>query len=379
MTVAAGRVRGSGRDGGYLGAVTAPPAPQSSFASDNTSGVSPEVMQALAEVNAGPALPYGMDPWTRAAEAALQEAFDAPVESFFCWGGTGANIVGLASLLQPWQSVITVDTAHVVVDEAGGPARFTGSTITVVPAVDGKLVPGAVTPYLGWTGIEHRPQPRVVTVSQATETGSVYSPEELAALAEMCHGNNMLLHVDGARIANAVAACSSSLPEMIRDTGVDVLTFGFTKNGAMFGEAVVFLDPASTPHAKYVRKQAGQLVSKSRYVAAQISALLRDDLWLANARQSNEMAALLAAEIRGVAGVELLGEPQANAVFARVPWDRLGALLEWSFFWPWDVEAHTVRWMTNFATTRQDVHCFASGVDTILHGPLNHSGEPHDK
>jgi threonine aldolase len=343
-----------------------PPAPGCSFASDNTAGAHPAVLDALARANEGSALAYGADPWTDRAVADLRDAFDAPVEVLCCWGGTGANIVGLATMVSAWQSVVTVDSAHVVVDEAGGPTRFTGSTFTVVPGVDGKLVPDAIEPYLGWRGVEHRPQPRAVTISQATETGTVYSVDELGALVEWCHGHGLLVHLDGARIANAVVATGSSLPEMVRDTGVDVMTFGLTKNGAVFGDVVVHLDTSLAAHARYVRKQAGQLVSKSRFVAAQVSALLADDLWLRNARVANDAAARLAAAVGGVPGVRVVRPPEVNAVFAEVPWDRLEDLLAWSFFWPWAPEQHLVRWMTSFQTTDDDVATFAAGLRHLL-------------
>jgi threonine aldolase len=296
----------------------------------------------------------------------LRELFDAPVEVLFCWGGTGANIVGLGSVLQPWQSVITVDSAHIVVDECGGPARFTGATITPVANDEGKLRPSALAPFLDWHGVEHHPQPRVASISQVTEMGTVYTAAEIGELADACHRADLLLHVDGARIANAVAASGSSVIDVIRDPGVDVLTFGFTKNGAVFGEAVVFLRPELAAHARYVRKQAGQLVSKSRFVAAQLSALLDDDLWLRNAGHANEMAQLLATEAAAISDVDVVRPPQANAVLVRLPWERLADLQQWSFFWPWDPQASVARWMTSFATTPEDVRSFASGVAQIL-------------
>jgi len=325
-------------------------------------------MDALAEANRGPALAYGDDPWTAAAIANLQDRFEAPVEVQLCWGGTGANIVALATLLQPWQSILTVDSAHIVVDEAGGPARFTGSTITTVAHQRGKLVPEAIEPFLVWSGNEHRAQPRVVSVSQATEMGTVYTVDELGALADRCHAHGLLLHVDGARIANALAATGSTLTEMIRDTGVDVLSFGMTKNGAMYGDAVVHLRPELAEHARFVRKQAAQLVSKSRFVAAQLTALLHDDLWLRNAAHANALAQRLAHQVANVPGIEIMSPPEVNSVFARIPWDRLDDLMAWSFFWPWEPANHTVRWMTSFATTTDDVDAFASGVSQIL-GP----------
>ncbi len=298
---------------------TVPPAPQGSFASDNAAGVSPEVMEALAAANHGPALAYGQDPWTEAAVARIRELFDAPVEVVLCWGGTGANVVGLATLLQPWQSVLCTDTAHIVVDECGAPARFTGSTITPLPHHDGKLRPEALAPFLDWLGTEHHPQPAVVSISQSTEMGTVYTVDEVAELCDHAHRAGLRVHVDGARIANAVAATGADLRQLIRDPGVDVLTFGLTKNGAMYGEAVVFLRPELAAAAKYVRKQAGQLPSKARFVAAQISALLTDDLWLRNARHANHQAVVLADRLATVPGVVVPRPPEVNAVFAQVP------------------------------------------------------------
>ncbi len=343
-----------------------PPIPAASFASDNAAGVSPQVMDALVAANTGPALAYGDDRWTIAALDQMRDLFGSPVEVVWCWGGTGANVVGLASLLQGWQSVIATDTAHIVVDECGAPARFSGSTMTPVPHVDGKLTIAAVEPFIDWQGTEHHVQPRVLSVSQVTEMGTRYSDDELAALAEFAHGHEMLLHVDGARIANAVAASGGDVRQMIVETGVDVLTFGLTKNGAMYGEAVVFLRPELATHAHFVRKQAGQLPSKARFVAAQASALLADGLWLANATHANEMAALLAELVCDIPGVEVPVAPEANAVFARIPWDRFAELQAWSFFWEWDPAASLVRWMTSFTTTEDDVRTFAAGIRAIL-------------
>ena len=343
-----------------------PPAPAASFASDNAAGVSPQVMDALVAANTGPALAYGDDRWTAAAVDELRDLFGAPVEVVWCWGGTGANVVGLATVLQGWQSVIATDTAHIVVDEAGAPVRFSGSTITTVPHVDVKLTLAAVEPFVGWQGTEHHVQPRVLSVSQVTEMGTLYTADELAALATFAHEHEMLLHVDGARIANAVAAAGGDIRRMIVETGVDVLTFGLTKNGAMYGEAVVFLQPELATHARFVRKQAGQLPSKARFVAAQASALLADGLWLANAAHANAMAQLLARLVADIPGVEVPVAPQANAVFARIPWDRFAELQAWSFFWEWDPADSLVRWMTSFTTTEDDVRTFAAGVRAIL-------------
>lgn len=342
------------------------PPPACSFASDNFAGVAPEVLDALAAANDGPAMAYGDDPWSQRATQALRDLFDAPVEALFCWGGTGANVVGLATLLQPWQAVLTTDTAHIVVDECGAPARFTGATITPIANRDGKLVPEALDPYLHWLGTEHHPQPAVVSITQSTELGTLYTVEEIAALCDAAHRRGLHVHLDGARIANAVAATGADVRAMLRDTGVDVMTFGLTKDGAMYGETVVFLRPELAERAEFVRKQAGQLCSKNRYIAAQVLALLEDDLWLRNARHANEMATRLAELVHDIPGVSLVAPPAVNAVFAQVPASAIRPLQDWSFFWEWDLEASLVRWMTSFATTGEDIERFAAGVRAIV-------------
>jgi threonine aldolase len=343
-----------------------PPPPAASFASDNAAGVAPAVMDALVRANTGPALAYGDDRWTTAAVRALRDLFGLPVEVVMCWGGTGANVVGLASVLRPWEAVITTDAAHIVTDEAGAPARFTGSTLVPVAHVDGKLRPEAVEPFLHWRGEVHHPQPRVLSISQVTELGTVYTDDEISALADLAHAHDLLLHLDGARIANALAATASDVRRSVRDVGVDLMTFGLTKDGAMYGDAVVFLRPELAGHAHLVRKQAGQLPSKARFVAAQITALLADDLWLANARHANAMAARLAEAVAGIEGVTVPRPPEANAVFAHVPKAAVAPLQEWSFFWPWDPATSLVRWMTGFATTEADVDRFAAGVAELV-------------
>lgn len=345
---------------------TLPAPPDGSFASDNSAGVSPEVIDALIAANRGPALAYGEDHWTATAITQIRELFDAPVEVLLCWGGTGANVVGLATMLEPWQSVICADIAHIVVDECGAPARFTGSTITPVAHVDGKLRTEAVEPFFDWLGSEHHPQPGVISISQVTEMGTVYSVDEIGTLADHAHRRGLLVHVDGARFANALAATNSSPVEMIRDSGVDVMTFGLTKNGAMYGDAVVYLKPELAKRAKFVRKQAGQLPSKSRFVAAQISALLTDDLWLRNASHANAMSGLLAEQVSLIPGVVVPRLPDANSVFAQLPAHQIVPLQDWSFFWEWDLSQSLVRWMTSFTTTAEDIRRFTAGVQAVL-------------
>lgn len=345
---------------------TLPPPPESSFASDNFAGVDPAVMAALADANAGPAPAYGADPWSQRAEAALRDLFGAPVESLFCWGGTGANVVGLATVLQPWQAVLTPDTAHIVVDECGAPARFTGATVTPIATPDGKLRPEHLGPYLHWLGVEHHPQPAVVSITQSTEMGTLYTIEEVAALCEAAHAHGLLVHLDGARIANALVALDATMVEAVREPGVDLMTLGLTKDGAMYGETVVFLRPELAERAAYVRKQAGQLPSKARYIAAQVLALLEGDRWLRNAAHANAMAARLHAATAEVPGLELGEEPAVNSLFPVVPEAAAAQLMAWSFVWPWDMERSMLRWMTAWSTTEEDVDRFAQGVRAIV-------------
>lgn len=344
-----------------------PPAPPvNSFASDNAAGVAPQVMEALAAANTGSALAYGDDDWTRRADIAVDELLGQEVETLLCWGGTGANVVGLASVLRPHQCIVTVDSAHIVVDECSAPVRFSGSSMHTSPNADGKLLPEAIDEFAQWLGIEHHPQPALVSVSQATEMGTCYSTDDLAAVCERAHAHSMLVHLDGARIANALATDGTSLRAMVVDAGVDVMTLGMTKNGAMYGEAVVFLDPDLARHARFVRKQAGQLPSKTRFIAAQLLALLENDLWLRNASHANRMATLLARSTEHLPGVELVREPRVNSVFVRLPRERIDALQAWSFFWDWDLNDRLMRWMTSWATTTHDVEQFRDGVAHLL-------------
>jgi threonine aldolase len=346
--------------------VPAPPPPEGSFASDNAAGVSPEVLDALAAANEGAALAYGDDAWTRRAEALLRERFDAPVVALPCWGGTGANVVGLSTVLQPWEAVVCADCAHVVTDEAGALSRFAGVTVLPVPHDEGRIAPDAIAPYLQWLGSEHHPQPRVVSITQATELGGLYTPDQIGAVCDAAHAAGLLVHLDGARIANAVAATGADLPTMLRDTGVDLMTFGLTKDGAMYGETVVFLRPELAERATFVRKQAGQLASKARFVSAQVVALVEDDLWLRNAAQANAMAAKLAAAADGIPGVTIDRPPAVNSLFVTLPAAAIEPLQRWSFFWEWDLTVSLVRWMTSFATTDEDVDRFTAGVRAIV-------------
>jgi threonine aldolase len=344
------------------------PRPASSFASDTTAGAHPAVLDALVAASAGPAGAYGDDDWTARATALVDSVFEAETETLFAFGGTGANIVALGSVLRPWEAVICPATAHITTDECGAPERMAGIKLLVVDCPDGKLAPDAIEPLLQFRGDEHHVQPRIVSVTQSTELGTLYSVDELAALADVAHRHDLVLHVDGARIANAVAALGGDPVASVRDAGVDVLSFGGTKNGLVFGEATVFFDTALAGNARFVRKQAAQLPAKMRFIAAQFEALLSENRWLDSAGHANAMAARLAARVGAIAGVSLSQPPEVNAVFARMPRPAVAALEDWSFFYRWDDDpsaadgAVEVRWMANFSTTEEDVDRFAAGV-----------------
>jgi threonine aldolase len=342
---------------------TPPPAPVHSFASDNTAGAHPVALEAIAAANIGSAAPYGADPWTQRAVDRIRDLFDAPsAEVLFTYGGTGANIVALQSVLLPYEAVICPSSAHINTDECGAAERYTGSKLLGVDTVDGKLTPELVAPLLGPSRGEHHVRPAVIAISQVTEAGTVYTLDEIAALADLAHQHDRLLFLDGARFANAAAALDATPAEIATRTGVDLLTVGGTKNGLLYGEAIVYLRPELAYRAKYARKQGAQLASKMRYIAAQFDALLTDDIWLNNARNANATAARLADELAGIPTVELLHAAQANSIFARIPPDAVDPLQKWSFFWPWDTRTGTVRWMTSFDTTPEDVVRFAAGV-----------------
>lgn len=339
---------------------------QKTFASDNFAGVHPDVLAAIGNVNQGHAMAYGGDEVTERVSARFRELFAAPVESFLVWSGTGANIVALAGLLKPFEAVVCAATAHINVDECGAAERILGCKLILIPTADGKITPESIRPHLHAFGNEHHAQPKVVSITQSTEYGTLYSVEEIQDIAAFAHGNGMFLHVDGARIANAAAALDVSLKELITDTGVDVLSFGGTKNGMMGGEAVVFLRPDLAKDAKYYRKQLTQLPSKMRYIAAQFEVLLSNELWLNNARHSNAMAQRLATEVARVPGVEITQPVAVNAVFARIAKDRIAPLQAEMFFWPWNEEAGEVRFMTAWDTTEEDIAAFVALLRTHL-------------
>jgi threonine aldolase len=333
------------------------------FASDNYAGAHPEVLTAIAEANAAHAVAYGGDPWTARAEALMREHFGEHARAYFVFNGSAANVLALRAVCRPWESAVCASGAHVNVDEGGAPESIAGVKLQAVATPDGKLTPELVASQLGRVGDEHAVQPRVVSVSQSTELGTRYSVDELAALGRFAHDRGLLLHVDGARLANAAAALEVSLLEMTTDAGVDVVSFGGTKNGLLLGEAVVFLRPGLDEGFAYLRKQTLQLASKGRFLAAQFVALLEGDLWRRSAAHSNAMAARLAAALVDVPGVRLTQPVQANAVFAVIPRSATAELQrDWRFY-GWNDRTGEVRWMCSWDTTPDEVDAFAAAIE----------------
>ena len=336
------------------------------FASDNWSGAHPEVLEAVVRANDGGHAPaYGADPWTAEAQRLLTDHFGPGTVAYFAFNGTGANVVGLQSLLRPFEAVVCAEGAHIAVDECGAPERFLGSKLVTVATPDGKLTPDLVAAAVTGVGDEHHVQARVVSITQSTEVGTVYSVDEVAALAEWSHAHGLLLHLDGARIANAAAALGVDVGAFGQSAGVDVLSFGGTKNGALGAEAVLTFRDDTTTGLRYVRKQSMQLSSKMRFVAAQFVALLTDDLWLRNARHANAMALRLGVGATRVPGVELAYPVQANGVFATLPPAVTTALQsDWPFY-VWDEATGVVRWMASFDTTESDVDAFLARLGEL--------------
>jgi threonine aldolase len=337
-----------------------------SFASDNNSGVHDKVWEAMREADAGHAIAYGNDPWTAAADEKFHNAFGPEAEAYFVFGGTGANVSGLASLCRRWDAVICADIAHINVDECASPEMVGRVKLIPVPSVNGKISPEQVKPHLNWIGVEHHAQPRVVSITQSTETGTLYSPQEIKALADLAHENGLYLHMDGARLSNAAAALDCSLYDLTGACGVDVMSFGGTKNGLMFGEAVIFFGKGLAENFKYVRKQCTQLYSKLRYISAQFSAYLEGDLWRECASHANAMAKLLAGEAAKVPGVEIVHPVEVNAVFAKLPPEAAEELRKEYFFLTWNAETGVVRWMTSFDTREEDVLGFVNAMHRVM-------------
>jgi threonine aldolase len=346
-----------------------PPAPDCAFASDNAAGAHPAVIEALLAANDGHALAYGSDRWTQEATARFRDLFGPNSEAFLVLNGTGANVMALASMVQPADCIVCTEWAHIAVDETGAPERIIGSKLLTQPSATAKLVPEQLEHLAHLQGVQHHAQPGVVSITQSTELGTLYTASEVAALCDTAHRMGMLVHLDGARIANATAALGgtvAALRSFTVDAGVDVVSFGGTKAGLLGGEAVVYLNAALAKRAVFVRKMVNQLPSKMRFIAAQFNALLHDDLWIRLAAHSNDMAMRVYDLTRDIPGVQFDHLPEVNSLFPTLPAAFIEPLRDWCFFWDWDASRGQVRWMTAWDTTSADVERFAAGVRHLL-------------
>ncbi|MDH6533421.1 low specificity L-threonine aldolase [Parabacteroides sp. 52] len=329
-----------------------------SFASDNNSGVHPAVMEAILSANTDHALGYGEDPWTEAATAKIKEVFGVHADPFFVFNGTGANAVALQAVTLPYQSIVCAETAHIYVDECGAPAKMSGCAVTAIPTSDGKLTPELIKTRLHNFGVCHHSQPKVVYISQVTELGTVYTLEEVKAIADLLHTYDMYLHMDGARLANACAFLNCTMKQATVDAGVDILSLGGTKNGMMIGEAVVSFHPEITAHLQYYRKQSAQLASKLRYLSAQFIPYLENNLWLENALKANISAQKLADVLKQYPQIEFTQKVESNQLFFTIPVEALKRLQENYFFYMWNESIHEARLVTSWDTTGEDIARF---------------------
>ncbi len=338
------------------------PKPAGWFGSDNQSGAHPEVIEALTRANHGYVSGYGDDPYTEQAKELFCEMFGADTEAFPMFNGTGANVLALQVLLPKYGAVLCAGGAHIDVDEAGGPERILGAKLIALPTSDGKLRPEQLTEFAHYVGVQHHVQPAVVSITQSTELGTLYTVDEVAQLVYVAHENGMLFHLDGARISNAAAALGVSPKAFTFDVDVDAVSFGGTKNGMVGGEAVIFRDRATAGGAMFLRKQTTQLASKMRFISAQFIAMLEDGLWLRSGAHANQMAAQLDAAVRSIPGITIERPTQVNSLFPLVPEAVIAPLQDWVPHYTWNEATHQVRWVTSFDTTAQDIQRFAAGV-----------------
>lgn len=336
-----------------------------SFASDNCAGVHPVILNALKEVNLHHAIAYGADKYTIQAKQVFYQIFGKNAGVFFVFNGTAANVLGIQAFVRSYSSVICANTAHINVDECGAVSKFCSIPLITVDSIDGKLSVEAIAPYVHGFGNIHHSQPRVISISQPTEMGTVYSVEEIKALADFAHKNNMILHMDGARIANAAVSLNLDFMEFTGNAGVDVLSFGGTKNGMMYGEAVIFFNEDITDFEFY-RKQGMQLASKMRYISAQFIAYLSNDLWQQNASQANNMARMLLSNVVKNKKIEVTQHVDVNAIFAKIPAPSIKPLQDDYFFYVWNEQTSEVRWMCSWDTVEYDVMQFCQALKKVI-------------
>lgn len=325
------------------------------FASDNNSGVHPEIIKYLEMESSRYDFPYGADETTEKAKRIIMDLLGKEADIHFVTTGTAANIIGLSGMLLPFEAAVTAETTHINVDECNSLERFNGSKILTINSEHGKIKPEDVMEVMGNVGDKHASQPKIICISNLTEVGTIYSPEEIKALADFAHANDMYLHVDGARIANALEATGSTLKEMIGDTGVDLFSFGGTKNGMMMGEAIVCLNPNFKRNHKYSAKQGMQLVSKMRFVSVQYIPYLQNNLWLENAKNANDAGRYLNEKLEGIDGIEVVDYSNANILFVKMPFETIEKLEKELYFYVIDEKEGIIRLITSFDMTKEDV------------------------
>jgi threonine aldolase len=336
------------------------------FASDNNAGVHPEVLRKIEEINIGHAIGYGSDIYTEIAKDILRKNLGESTEVFFVFNGTAANVLGISGITQSWNSIITSFSAHIEQDECGAPEKFTGCKVLTVETPDGKITADMLEKHMHGFDFEHHSQPKVISVTQATEMGTVYRSEEIQKISDFAHKNNMLLHMDGARIANAAVSLDLPFKAFTTDAGVDILSFGGTKNGMMFGEAICFLKPGLSDNFKYIRKQGMQLASKMRFISAQYLAYFDKELWKRCASHSNSMAQMLFEKVKDIEGLKVTQAVQSNGVFVIIPDSVAEELSKEYFFYPWNEKTSEYRWMTSWDTTMEDIENFVNLLKELL-------------
>jgi len=333
-----------------------------SFGSDNHSGVHPEILESMENVNVGFAIAYGDDEYTKRAKEKFYEHFGRGIDVYFLYNGTATNILGLKAVVDSFNSIICAETAHLNVHECCGPEKFIGCKLTTIKTDDGKLTVEKIRPYIAGFGDPHVAQPKVISITQPTELGTIYSIKEIKNLADFCHKNKMLLHIDGARLSNAAATLNLSFKEITKNVGVDLLSFGGTKNGMMFGEAVVFFDKKLSKNFEYIRKQGMQLASKMRYISAQFEAFLSNDLWLKNAKHANNMAKLLGDNLKNIPEIKVTQKVEGNAVFVMIPKEYISTIQNKYFFHIFDEINSVARFMCSYNTSQEDVIDLANTI-----------------
>lgn len=337
-----------------------------SFGSDNHSGVHPTILKAISEANTDHMIAYGDDPYSEIVSLKIKQLFGEQARFFPMFNGTGANICALRACVQPFHAIIAPETGHIFVDECGAPEWLTGAAVKSVSTPDGKVKPDMLHSFFHNFGFEHHSQPKVLYISQLSELGTAYTIDEIKALAELLHQHNMYLHMDGARIANAAATLGVSFKEITSEAGVDILSFGGTKNGMMMGESVITFRPELAENMKYIRKQSTQLYSKMRFCSAQFLAYLEHDLWLQNARHSNKMAQLLRSELEGIPSIQFTQNTDGNILLLKMEPQMIETLLKKHFFYIWDESSHEIRLVTSWDTTEEDVMALVKDIKSII-------------